>query len=195
MSHIRCSRQQVGHGLGSLLLVVLVLLGGCTAGRPSASLHFTPGPRPSGPSEAQGRVGGWPDLSSSDAEELLAPFLSCTSPAEFVALQRGVDMARLVRGLDDWSAVRLGALGPVPPEAAEVLNRKRADFLVTATREYGVAQAEVFALFVIHSAFDEDLKQVLSRLAEDKRLGQTLGRMAVAREHLRRRGWGTARTP
>jgi tetratricopeptide (TPR) repeat protein len=152
-------------------------------------LHFTSGQRSSGSSsEAQGGVGGWPDSSSSDAEARLAAFLSCTSPAEFVALQRGVDMARLVRGLDDWSAVRLGALGPVPPEAAEVLNRKRAAFLITATREYGVAQAEVFALFVLHSAFDEDVKQVLRWLADDKRLGQTLGRMAVAREHLRRRG-------
>jgi hypothetical protein len=84
--------------------------------------------------------------------------------------------------------VRLGALGPVPPEAAEVLNRKRAGFLVTVTREYGVAQAEVFALFVLHSAFDEDVKQVLGHLAREKRLGQTLGRMAVASEHLRRRG-------
>ena len=131
---------------------------------------------------------GWPALSSSGAEELLAPFLTCTSPAAFVALQRGVDMVRLVERLDTWSAVRLGALGPVPPEAARVLNRERADFLVTVTREYGVAQAEVFALFVLHSAFDEDVKQVLRHLARDKRLGQTLGRMAVAREHLRRRG-------
>jgi len=131
---------------------------------------------------------GWPALSSSGAEELLAPFLTCTSPAAFVALQRGVDMVRLVERLDTWSAVRLGALGPVPPEAARVLNRERADFLVTVTREYGVAQAEVFALFVLHSAFDEDVKQVLRHLARDKRLGQTLGKMAVAREHLRRRG-------
>jgi hypothetical protein len=97
-------------------------------------------------------------------------------------------MARLVEGLDDWSAVRLGALGPVLPEAAEVLNRKRTSFLVAVTHEYGVALAEVFALFVLHSAFDKDLEQVLRQLAQDKRLGQTLGQMAVAREHLRRRG-------
>jgi hypothetical protein len=152
-------------------------------------LHLASGARPSdSTSETEGSVGGWPDVSSSDAEELLAPFLACTSPAEFVALQRRVDMARLVERLDDWSAVRLGALGPVLPEAAEVLNRKRAAYLVTVTREYGVAQAEVFALYVLHSAFDEDVKQVLRHLAREKRLGQTLGRMAVAREHLRRRG-------
>jgi hypothetical protein len=62
----------------------------------------------------------------------------------------------------------------VLPEATEVLNRKRASFLVTVSQEYGLALAEVFALFVIHSAFDTDLKQVLRQLAQDKRLGQTL---------------------
>jgi hypothetical protein len=134
-------------------------------------------------------------LSSSNAEELLAPLLACTSPAEFVALQRGVDMARLVRRLDDWSAVRLGALGPVLPEAAEVLNRKRASFLVTATQEYGVALAEVFALFVINSAFDKDLGQVLRQLAQDKRLRQTLGQMTAAREQLRQRGFNLSDYP
>ncbi|WNG13917.1 hypothetical protein [Cystobacter fuscus] len=97
-------------------------------------------------------------------------------------------MTRLVERLDDWNAVRLGSLGPVLPEAAQALNRKRASFLVTATQQYGVVLAEVFALFIIHSAFDKDLEQVLRQLARDKQLGQTLGQMAVAREHLRRRG-------
>ena len=146
---------------------------------------------------------GWPALSSStagpllgrDVEQLLAPFFSCTSPAALVALQRRVDMARLVRTLDDWSAVRLGALGPVLPAAAGVLNHKRASFLVTITQEYGVAQAEVFALFVINTAFDKDLETVLRLLAEDKRMGQTLGQMAAAREQLRRRGINLADYP
>ena len=130
-----------------------------------------------------------------DFETLLGPFLACTSPAYFVELQRQVDMARLVAGLDDWSAVRLGALGPVLPEATEVLNRKRASFLVTVCQEYGLALAEVFALFVIHSAFDTDLKQVLRQLAQDKRLGQTLEQMPVAREQLRLRGIQLADSP
>jgi len=187
---LETGKRRVRASLGSLVLVLL-LLGGCSTGRPSASFHATSGPRqsvgPRAPGNATGGAGS--SLSSSDAEELLAPFLSCTSPAAFVQLQRGMDMARLVERLDDWSAVRLGALGPVHPEAAEVLNRKRASFLVTATREYGPALAEVFALFVLHSAFDEDVKQVLRQLARDKRLGQTLEKMAVAREHLRRRGF------
>ncbi len=192
------TRRRPGRDRLGALLLALVLGAGCGAGRTSAVLHFTSGTRPWGPlprkeaaAAPEGCVvppPGWPALSSTGAEELLAPFLTCTSPAAFVALQRGVDMVRLVERLDTWSAVRLGALGPVPPEAAQVLNRERADFLVTVTREYGVARAEVFALFVLHSAFDEDVKQVLRHLARDKRLGQTLERMAVAREHLRRRG-------
>ncbi|HYO53522.1 hypothetical protein [Archangium sp.] len=131
---------------------------------------------------------GWPDFSSGGGEALLAPFLTCTSPAEFVALQDRVDMPRLVEALDDWSAVRLGALGPVRDDAAEALNRKRASFLVQVTQERGPAEGEVFALFLIQSAFGDELEEVLRLLAGDKRLGETLGRMGFAREVLEQRG-------
>jgi hypothetical protein len=122
---------------------------------------------------------------------VLAPFLACASPAEFIELQREVDMARLVEGLDDWSAVRLGSLGPLRA-GADVLNRKRAAFLVTATQEYGIARAELFALFIIHSAFTDDLHQLLLLLARDKHLGETLGRMGAVLEALRQRGLSLA---
>jgi len=173
--------------LGACFLVVLALVlgGGCSAGRASTSSSASS-------FEATGGSGGF---LSAAPEERLAPFLACTSPAAFIELQRGREMVRLVEGLDDWSAVRLGALGPVLPEAAHSLNRKRASFLVTVTREYGVALAEVFVLFVFHSAFDKDVEQVLRLLAQDKRLEQTLGRMAAAREHLRRRGFDLADFP
>ncbi|HYO54335.1 hypothetical protein [Archangium sp.] len=100
---------------------------------------------------------GWPDFSSRDTEALLAPFLTCTSPAEFVALQERVDLPRLVESLDDWHTVRLGALGPVREDAAPLLQRKRAAFLLTATERYGLFHAEVFALFVLHSAYDDEV--------------------------------------
>ena len=53
---------------------------------------------PQGPPSCGGRTvpEGWPDYSSWLDEELLAPFFQCTSPAEFLALQRRVDMPRLV---------------------------------------------------------------------------------------------------
>jgi hypothetical protein len=130
---------------------------------------------------------GWPDFSSSD-NELLAPFFSCTSPAEFVALQQRVDMPRLVESLDDWGAVRLGALGPVREDAAPLLQRKRAAFLVTASERYGLFHAEVFAFFVLHSAYDDEVNTVLRLLAGDKQLGQTLALMPSVRDELEARG-------
>ena len=130
---------------------------------------------------------GWPDFSSG-GEALLAPFLTCTSPAEYVALQKGVDMPRLVEALDEWSAVRLGALGPVRQDAAPLLQRKRAAFLVSATERYGLSHAEVFALFVLHSAHDDEVDAVLRLLARDKLLAQTLALMPTVRRELEARG-------
>ncbi|EAU63912.1 hypothetical protein [Stigmatella aurantiaca] len=130
---------------------------------------------------------GWPRLTQS--REVLAPFLACASPAEFVAMQRGVgDMGAVVQSLTAWDAVRLGALGPMDEDASAVLSRKRADFIVTASEKYGVPYAEVLALFVLHSAFDDELREVVQRLARDKQLGETLGAMPVVREELKRRG-------
>ncbi|QAT88704.1 hypothetical protein EJ065_7179 [Corallococcus coralloides] len=128
----------------------------------------------------------WPHLTSS--REVLEPFLACASPAAFVAMQRGLDMPRLVESLEDWDAVRLGALGPLDAKASEVLGHKRAAFLVTASEQYGLPYAEVFALFVLHSSFDDELRDVVRLLARDKQLGATLGSMATVRAELRRRG-------
>ena len=138
---------------------------------------------------------GWPDFSSGDTEALLAPFLACTSPAEFIALQQHVDMPRLLESLDDWSAVRLGALGPVREDAAHLLQRKRTAFLLTATERYGLFQAEVFALFVLHSAHDDEVEEVLRLLARDKQLGQTLGLMPTVREEVESRGLPLSHSP
>ncbi|WP_306464176.1 HNH endonuclease [Corallococcus exiguus] len=103
-------------------------------------------------------------------------------------MQRGVNMAQLVESLSHWDAVRLGALGPMDAKASEVLGRKRAAFLVSATEQFGVARAEVFALFILHSTCDDEMRAVLNLLAKDKQLGQTLGAMAAVREQLHERG-------
>jgi len=131
---------------------------------------------------------GWPDFSSSDSEALLAPFLTCTSPAEYVALQERVDMPRLVESLTDWDAVRLGSLGPVREDAAGLLNRKRLSFLLHATDTYGVAHAEVFVRYLFDSAYDDELRELLFWLARDKRLDTTLGLMPRAQAELEARG-------
>lgn len=130
----------------------------------------------------------WPDYSSWLDEELLAPFFQCASPAEFLALQRQVDMPRLVEKLGDWSAVRLSALGPMEAPAAQVLQRKRFSFLVNAHRLYG-AYAQVLTLFLFDTAFDDEVRELLVLLARDKQLAQTVGQMEVVREALVRRGF------
>ncbi|NNC08225.1 hypothetical protein HJC10_35970 [Corallococcus exiguus] len=136
---------------------------------------------------------GWPHLDSED--EVLAPFLACTTPAAFLALQRQADMPRLVEALSGWNAVRLGALGPLEAEATRVLLKKRAAFLSTAVEKHGLAKAEVFALFVLHTTHDDEVRQLLRLLAKDKLLKRALGAMEVVREELRQRGMSLADFP
>ncbi|QRK14116.1 hypothetical protein JQX13_46400 [Archangium violaceum] len=131
---------------------------------------------------------GWPDFSSGDREALLAPFLTCTSPTEFLALQERVDMPRVVASLDDWRAVRLGAQGTPREDAARLLNRKRASFLVDATEDHGAVRAEVLSLFIINSAHDDDLREILFLLARDKRLEEMLGLLPAFKAALEKRG-------
>ncbi|QRO02684.1 hypothetical protein JRI60_26295 [Archangium violaceum] len=131
---------------------------------------------------------GWPDFSSGDREALLAPFLTCTSPAEFLALQEHVDMPRLVGALDGWQAVRLGAQGTLREDAASLLNRKRTSFLVEATEHHGTLRAEVLALFIVNSAHDDDLREIVSLLAQDKRLAETLEFLPAFQTALEKRG-------
>ncbi|MBN1207429.1 MAG: hypothetical protein JXB05_21305 [Myxococcaceae bacterium] len=119
---------------------------------------------------------------------MLAPLLACPSVEDYLELQRGVDMGRVVERLGEWGAVRLGALGPlVDARASAALTRKRASFLLQATRDYG-AYAQVFALFIVHTSFDDELGQLLGLLARDKQLVQTLGHMEAVRQELERRG-------
>ncbi|SET63379.1 hypothetical protein SAMN05443572_102957 [Myxococcus fulvus] len=97
-------------------------------------------------------------------------------------------MPRLVQSLSDWNAVRLGALGPLEAAAATVLLKKRVAFLATVAEKHGPGQAEVLVLFVLHTAFDDELRDVLRLLAEDKLLRRSLGGMEVVSEELRQRG-------
>lgn len=131
---------------------------------------------------------GWPDQSSEEGQALLAPFLRCASPTDFIALQQRVDMSRLVERLDDWDAVRLSALGPVRSDAVPALTRKRASFILRATERYGFVYAEVPVLFLLHSAHDDELRELVRLLARDKQLEQTLGPMPTVCGELARRG-------
>ncbi|ATB35347.1 hypothetical protein CYFUS_000759 [Cystobacter fuscus] len=185
--------------------LAVVLLVGCATGEPSGGLRsgwgMSAGMGGSGGFSLQrGGAGevlacggvpmpaGWPDVAAGDAEALLAPLLKCPTPGDYVALQQRVDMPRLVEALDDWSAMRLAALGPVRADAVGVLNAKRVSFLLAAAERYGLEHAEVFTLYVLHTAHDDEVDGVLRGLARDKQLGRTLGHMPAVREELAGRG-------
>ncbi|MGZ3457479.1 MAG: hypothetical protein ACXU86_03130, partial [Archangium sp.] len=145
---------------------------------------------PQGPPSCGGQAvpPGWPDFSSGDSEALLAPFLTCTSPGEVLALQERVDMPRLLESLDDWRAVRLGALGPPREDVARLLNEKRTSLLVKAPEAYGRLNAQVLAVFIVDSAYDDDLREILFRLAQDKRLEEILALLPAFQVALEKRG-------
>jgi hypothetical protein len=172
----------------TLMAALAMLSAGCAQSRIHVLSESTVG-------VGTGTGGAGEDLASPDGESPLAPFLTCTSPAEFVALQERVDMPRLVESLTDWDAVRLGALGPMHEDAAPLLHRKRVSFLLHATETYGVAHAEVFVRFLLDSAYDDELRALLFRLAQDKRLESTLGLMPRARAELEARGLKLAARP
>jgi hypothetical protein len=131
---------------------------------------------------------GWPDFSSNDTEALLAPFLTCASPGEVLALQERVDMPRLVESLDDWRAVRLGGLGPPREDVALLLNEKRASLLQKAPGAYGHLNAQVLSVFVVDSAYDNDLREILFLLAQEKRLEEVLKLLPAFQAALEKRG-------
>ncbi|WP_239014716.1 hypothetical protein [Archangium violaceum] len=97
-------------------------------------------------------------------------------------------MPRLVESLDDWRAVRLGAQGTPREDAARLLNRKRTSFLVEATEDYGTVRTEVLAVFVVNSAHDDDLREILFLLAQDKRLEELLALLPAFQVALEKRG-------
>jgi hypothetical protein len=182
-ARVRLRRRYGASGVG---MGVAVVSAREEARRQAAGAQSTPQAPPS--CGGQGVPAGWPDYSSWWDEELLAPFFQCASPGEFLALQGRVDMPRLVEALGDWSAVRLGALGPMEAPAAAVLQRKRLSFLINASRLYG-AYAQVLTLFLFDTAFDDEVGELLVLLARDKQLQQTVGKLEAVREALGRRGF------
>jgi hypothetical protein len=118
----------------------------------------------------------------------LAPFLTCTSPAEFLTLQQHVDMPRLVEALDDWHAVRLGAQGPVREDAADRLNRKRTSLLIHGVERYGPLASGVLSVFLVDTSHDDDLREIVFLLARDKRLAWTLAQLPSFQAALEKRG-------
>ncbi|MCY1072917.1 hypothetical protein OV287_00345 [Archangium sp. miwbw1] len=178
----RLRRRRSARGLGSSSALE-------SPGEASADEVASTGLVPEEPPSCGGQAvpPGWPDFASS-REELLAPFLTCTSPGEVLALQERVDMPRLLEALDDWRAVRFGALGPPREDVARLLNEKRTALLVKAPEAYGRLYSAVLAVFIVDSAYDDDLREILFLLARDKRLEETLALLPAFQVALEKRG-------
>ena len=82
----------------------------------------------------------------------------------------------------------LGSLGPVREDAARPLNRQRTAFLLQALERYGPAHTEVLALFVLDSCHDDDVRDILFLLAQDKRLTEVLEQLPSLGPALEARG-------
>ncbi len=178
----RLHRRRSARGLGPEAALA-------SSGEAPASEEPSAGPSPPEPPSCGGQAvpPGWPDFSSS-RDELLAPFLTCTSPGEVLALQERVDMPRLVEALDDWRAVRLGGLGPPREDVAHLLNKKRASLLQKAPGAYGRLNAQVLSVYVVDSAYDNDLREILFLLAQEKRLEEVLKLLPAFQGALEKRG-------
>lgn len=109
------------------------------------------------------------------------------STGEFVAVQRHLDMPHIFRTLKPWTAVRIGALGPITDGTAE-LNQARMTVIEETTHELGPGHAEVFTLFIFNSTQDDQVRDVLRRLAADNRYADTIGQMPTVQAALRDRG-------
>ncbi|QRK13812.1 hypothetical protein JQX13_27040 [Archangium violaceum] len=179
----RLHRRRSARGLGPEAALA-------SSGEAPASEEPSAGPSPQEPPSCGGQAvpPGWPDFSSWDKEALLAPFLSCSSPGEVLALQERVDMPRLLEALDDWRAVRLGALGPPREDVAHLLNQKRASLLQKAPGAYGRLNAQVLSVYVVDSAYDNDLREILFLLAQERRLEEVLKRLPAFQAALEKRG-------
>lgn len=121
------------------------------------------------------------------SKEIADLFVAATSAADFIAIQRHLEMPKVLTYLEDWDAVRVGALGPVI-EGQNILNQKRAEYILRATHDYGVSIAEVFVLYMFQSMFGDDMKAVLQILAADRHLGATVGQMREVEDVIVDRG-------
>jgi hypothetical protein len=113
-----------------------------------------------------------------------------TAPGARIALQRRLDMEKLIARMSDFEASRLGTLGPVTA-GNDTLNKKRAAYLKQVIDDYPPQRAEVFVLFVLRSAYDDDAYAILAEAANQRRLSRLMALPAVA-DHVHARGINTS---
>jgi hypothetical protein len=119
---------------------------------------------------------------------LMEVFESCASEAEFLALVKQIPLGTVLDKLTEWDVVRLATFGPLPQEYAERLTRTRANYINHIVRERGAVRSEVFTLFLIDNAANDELESVLRALASDQELYLTIARMPTVKARLESRG-------
>ncbi len=98
-------------------------------------------------------------------------------------------MGAVLDYLDEWQTVVLGALGPLSTTALQArVDQARAHVIRDTAHDYDLARGEVFTLSIINKSYDDDLRAILTDLAQDRRLAATIGRMPSAQAALAQRG-------
>jgi hypothetical protein len=103
-----------------------------------------------------------------------------TDPASRIALQRQLDMEKIVKEMPDFEATRLGTLGPLTAAQA-TLNKKRAAYIEQAINDFG-DRAEVFVLFAFRGVYDDDAYTIFAELANRRYLHKLLAMPDVAKQ-------------
>lgn len=130
--------------------------------------------------------------------DILRVFEAC-DPHDFITLQRKVDLTAVLDKLDTWDIVQLAVHGPILAPHRQKVNEERADFLVDITRKWGPERAQIFAHYMFASMAGDDVNSVLSLLAQEQHLhdtvdlmplvGKLFGERGIDRGQIRDRGW------
>ncbi|CAA9388622.1 MAG: hypothetical protein AVDCRST_MAG93-9606, partial [uncultured Chloroflexia bacterium] len=102
---------------------------------------------------------------------------------ERVALQRKLDMSKLIGKMHPFEAVRLGDLGPVTA-GQDKLNKKRVEYIKQVIDDFSgdaPARAEIFVLFVFNGVHDNDASSILAQLANQGRISELRAMPHVAK--------------
>jgi len=121
-------------------------------------------------------------------EQTIAGAFSGTAPDEFQQMHDSLGpegMTKLFGQLSPFAATLVGSHGAVEYGRVE-LNDKRAEFII-GTKDWG-AQKGAFYHWMFDTMSNDDIRSVLHRLAQEKRLNDTILSVPGLAEKLKRRG-------
>ncbi len=124
---------------------------------------------------------------------IIEVFRTAETTDEFVRIQKVVEetmtMAVVFQQInDEWTSILIGSIGPVL-SGHDYLNTARAAFIIEySTSGYPEFVSETFALFILSTCYDDDVKSVLSQIDGDNRLPGTIMKMENVKAMLTDRG-------